>query len=34
MTLSPERKTQIAILMLLLCMGFLLFFYKVGDRDL
>ncbi len=34
MTLSQHRKTQAAILMLLFCMGFLLFFYKVGDRDL
>jgi len=34
MTLSQPRKTQATILILLFCMGFLLFFYKVGDRDL
>jgi 4-amino-4-deoxy-L-arabinose transferase-like glycosyltransferase len=34
MTLSHHRKTQVIILILLFCMGFLLFFYKVGDRDL
>jgi len=34
MKFSQHRKTQGIILLLLFCMGFLLFFYKVGDRDL
>ena len=34
MAITQHRKTQVTILILLFCMGFLLFFYKVGDRDL
>jgi len=34
MAITQRRKTQVTILILLFCMGFLLFFYKVGDRDL
>ena len=34
MASAHYRKTKVTVLMLLFCMGFFLFFYKVGDRDL
>ena len=34
METAPSLKTRLAVLVLLLCIGFFLFFYKVGDRDL
>ncbi|UCD81311.1 MAG: glycosyltransferase family 39 protein, partial [Desulfobacterales bacterium] len=34
METAHHRRRQVAVLILLLCIGFFLFFYKVGDRDL